>query len=66
MKKDKQDMDNILYRDLLGQYYNNSIKEEHRQNQLLAPLDINYDTFRCLRYLSEHPDGVEPRVMAKV
>ncbi|MCD8152986.1 MAG: MarR family transcriptional regulator, partial [Clostridiales bacterium] len=23
------------------------------------------DTFRCLRYLSEHPDGVEPSVMAK-
>ncbi len=53
-----------FYKEIKGQFFNGTIKEEQRQNQLLSPLGINFDTYRCLAYLAEHPNGVEPSAMS--
>lgn len=49
---------------MLAQFFESTVKEERRQNQLLAPLRINYDTYRCLCYLYERPGGAEPSRLA--
>lgn len=45
-------------------HFQNDVKEERRQAILFGGLDINYNMFRILCYLHDHPDGAEPSVLS--
>ena len=47
-------------------HFQNEVQEDRRQALLFKDLDINYNMFRILRYLSESPDGAEPSTLSNV
>ena len=62
---DEEWMKRIIF-SLQRLHFQNEIKEERRQAQLFEDLELNYNMFRILRYLSESPNDVEPSTLSDV
>ena len=60
----QDDRDEEMIRQLRQTHFQNDVKEERRQAVLFKELDINYNMFRILNYLYDHPSGAEPSVLS--